>query len=504
MIPTVARFLGHFLDAHTPINVTGYYSEFSGLVGSVPVGYPPQNIKVGLDALSSSNSLWSPIACPAFLEGGCFRRSDSWTQGFNFRDDFDDFVTVGGRLTGPLYFMTNALEEHRVGNFGYGLDVAGFIGIGPDSELFSGKQIEVKDEPDGARVSLLEVSLQDTDFDLRLTRLEAQTWSFQAWIDSKEIGLVYAGGESGILVSANRIETFMTALIGMKRPYAVSPDNTVLVACNRIANKRLSFKTQRNEEIAVIYGESLLAPGSDMKGRICETVIEVDNEGSLTPPMIYIGRLFNQAVDRLVLDYRDGSMRIKTRKRRARPVTREGVMTTPLFTMPSIEGYNIIFRKAREEDTRKLVLESMTPFGRGGPRQRCFSFLRIGWTGDTSQRTIAGSFSHLAVRLFREEVIFILEFHGSDDRVSVFIEETFDRIYVCENAFSGHATTDILESNPDRDSCAICLEELKVGEEISRLSCNHVFHPNCVMEWLTMPQRKRCPVCRAPTKAVVN
>ena len=44
-------------------------------------------------------------------------------------------------------------------------------------------------------------------------------------------------------------------------------------------------------------------------------------------------------------------------------------------------------------------------------------------------------------------------------------------------------------------SCQICLEELKLeGEEIWDLTCSHLFHKNCALEWLYLSST--CPVCR--------
>ncbi|MBA0609782.1 hypothetical protein Godav_010721, partial [Gossypium davidsonii] len=34
------------------------------------------------------------------------------------------------------------------------------------------------------------------------------------------------------------------------------------------------------------------------------------------------------------------------------------------------------------------------------------------------------------------------------------------------------------------EDCMICLEELKVGFEASRLPCSHVFHGDCMEKWL--------------------
>jgi len=46
-------------------------------------------------------------------------------------------------------------------------------------------------------------------------------------------------------------------------------------------------------------------------------------------------------------------------------------------------------------------------------------------------------------------------------------------------------------------TCAFCLEEYEAGDEISHsdMQCEHVFHKDCLMQWLSTG-KKRCPVCR--------
>ncbi|XP_002511547.2 E3 ubiquitin-protein ligase RNF181 [Ricinus communis] len=42
--------------------------------------------------------------------------------------------------------------------------------------------------------------------------------------------------------------------------------------------------------------------------------------------------------------------------------------------------------------------------------------------------------------------------------------------------------------------CIICLEELLIGSEVTRLPCLHVYHKQCIINWL---QKSRfCPLCR--------
>ncbi|CAB9511581.1 protein ligase ZNRF3 [Seminavis robusta] len=49
-------------------------------------------------------------------------------------------------------------------------------------------------------------------------------------------------------------------------------------------------------------------------------------------------------------------------------------------------------------------------------------------------------------------------------------------------------------------SCAICLREYEDGEEVmTGTQCNHMYHKNCAMVWLSQHQRKpkdHCPYCR--------
>lgn len=44
------------------------------------------------------------------------------------------------------------------------------------------------------------------------------------------------------------------------------------------------------------------------------------------------------------------------------------------------------------------------------------------------------------------------------------------------------------------DSCPVCKDELKKGEEAMKLPCNHEFHKECLMPWLE--RANTCPICR--------
>ena len=51
----------------------------------------------------------------------------------------------------------------------------------------------------------------------------------------------------------------------------------------------------------------------------------------------------------------------------------------------------------------------------------------------------------------------------------------------------------------DDSGCAICLGPFRVGDQVAwskRMECRHVFHKECLMEWLENPEHNECPSCR--------
>ena len=48
-------------------------------------------------------------------------------------------------------------------------------------------------------------------------------------------------------------------------------------------------------------------------------------------------------------------------------------------------------------------------------------------------------------------------------------------------------------------NCSICLGDLLIKEELSALSCGHIYHYKCISTWLE--NKKECPKCRFKLKA---
>lgn len=45
-----------------------------------------------------------------------------------------------------------------------------------------------------------------------------------------------------------------------------------------------------------------------------------------------------------------------------------------------------------------------------------------------------------------------------------------------------------------RESCAICLDDMKTGQMVKALRCSHKFHEKCINNWLK--QKLLCPLCK--------
>jgi len=51
------------------------------------------------------------------------------------------------------------------------------------------------------------------------------------------------------------------------------------------------------------------------------------------------------------------------------------------------------------------------------------------------------------------------------------------------------------ENEPYQSTCAVCLEDIEIGEWYKRLpNCEHCFHDTCIDQWLL--KRATCPICR--------
>uniref|UniRef100_A0AAR2JI80 RING-type domain-containing protein n=1 Tax=Pygocentrus nattereri TaxID=42514 RepID=A0AAR2JI80_PYGNA len=52
---------------------------------------------------------------------------------------------------------------------------------------------------------------------------------------------------------------------------------------------------------------------------------------------------------------------------------------------------------------------------------------------------------------------------------------------------------------PFQQTCAVCLEDYRIKDELGMLPCQHGFHKRCLVKWLEV--RCVCPMCNKPLAA---
>jgi len=53
-----------------------------------------------------------------------------------------------------------------------------------------------------------------------------------------------------------------------------------------------------------------------------------------------------------------------------------------------------------------------------------------------------------------------------------------------------------LDEDDDTFECTICLTEVEEGDRVGILSCQHIFHAECLQQWIS--RRNVCPLCQDP------
>ncbi|NXF13091.1 RN122 protein, partial [Smithornis capensis] len=59
-----------------------------------------------------------------------------------------------------------------------------------------------------------------------------------------------------------------------------------------------------------------------------------------------------------------------------------------------------------------------------------------------------------------------------------------------------HAHTALSSLSHPQQTCAVCLEDFRLRDELGVLPCQHAFHRKCLVKWLEV--RCVCPMCNKP------
>ncbi|XP_055828514.1 uncharacterized protein LOC129896599 [Solanum dulcamara] len=81
--------------------------------------------------------------------------------------------------------------------------------------------------------------------------------------------------------------------------------------------------------------------------------------------------------------------------------------------------------------------------------------------------------------------------------VNYFIEESRDEVIRPANELVEEDLEKVKIEETELGSdcvCVICMEKMDVGSEATKMPCSHVYHGNCLMNWLGV--KRVCPTCR--------
>ena len=48
------------------------------------------------------------------------------------------------------------------------------------------------------------------------------------------------------------------------------------------------------------------------------------------------------------------------------------------------------------------------------------------------------------------------------------------------------------------ETCPVCLNTFQEKQTVRRLACNHLYHVDCIDQWMVGKEEPSCPKCRAP------
>ena len=103
----------------------------------------------------------------------------------------------------------------------------------------------------------------------------------------------------------------------------------------------------------------------------------------------------------------------------------------------------------------------------------------------------------------RRRNISFIDFNNGDFDFDDFFSGLFQRMGSYEhpteeqilNELPETEIEDVNKLDPEKKNCIICLEDFKNGDKATFLPCIHIFHTNCIKNWLKT--QNTCPICKS-------
>jgi len=91
------------------------------------------------------------------------------------------------------------------------------------------------------------------------------------------------------------------------------------------------------------------------------------------------------------------------------------------------------------------------------------------------------------------------DFDDDDPSLQQYIDRTYDLYEPITTPASPRSINSLMKIKLDKlpeidQNCAVCKYTFDIGEELLKLPCQHLYHPECILPWLK--NNNTCPVCR--------
>ena len=412
----------------TGIEFVATYSAFSGLTMQALLGSRQQKLSLALDFGSGRTWLYSMSACPPSVES-CFDISQSMVVRM---DSAESDLIMDGAFTGRSLGATFRLAGTLMGWLRFTLitnaivaspryrEVAGALAVGREGGIFQNRLIALSECEDGIRIN--EISRRNVQHNGIVVQSSpgVKHWSFTADIvvgtlfflsesvvrfDPSEQDLVFPSHQRFGLIELLNDNGFDVRSENRMNPL-VSPCPGAYIS-DLIS---LQLTTSTGSAVLAVPTELLLFRGEAPECRFRIRFSESANE-------IVIGRQLITIANRVILDYRDGSIRFETPDKQTQLFERYpiAIPRIPVYETPKISARldrstTISFPVHFSGIRSGLVLVSRRPSVSEleGTRQACWRFVRIHPSSSSanSQVSIPGEFVDMIFRIDNRQIMF--------------------------------------------------------------------------------------------------
>lgn len=101
----------------------------------------------------------------------------------------------------------------------------------------------------------------------------------------------------------------------------------------------------------------------------------------------------------------------------------------------------------------------------------------------------------------KEQILFHLFISTSFFNIFDFCQETIER-NTLPHKYKRVRRQSELDDDDGGEKCTICLSLFEIENDVRRLPCMHLFHMDCVDQWLVT--NKHCPICRVDIETRLN